>query len=579
MTDSPQQLAVRLAGRDFALEADRDYVLGSGDDCDLRVAGAGPRHLRLRVTADGVAFEDLGSGHGTWFERQQVAHGVAPLGARLHVGRSELVIVVDAGQATLVPLPELRRAARSRKIAAAQKAAALDRPREQGFADLMADELAHAPWLAWSLAAHLLVLLALWLLLPVPDDGGKRPAVVAIDLDLAGSPSEAPPEPPAVEPEPVSSPELPDEPMQLPVQDPPEAAPEPNLSSTLSTLGSNPHLALRRTRGGDLGSAGSAEFRRAVGELRHTGLEIVFVIDSTGSMTRAIADTKATIHEMLLVLRALVPDARIGLVTYRDRGRREDYLTREVPLGIDYWQAVNFVQDVLAEGGGDRPEAVREGLERALDQPWQPRARRVVVLAGDAPPHDDTFEGLLHRLRAFSKDGRSFVHTLLTSPDHAGEDTRTSFQTIATAGRGQAVELAARDRILLEVLALAFGREFHGDLQEVTATVLAARDFVDARSLDLARRGGDDLRAALFVVPVDATLVNALIRRPRRAVYRELHVWLQDPATPNPTRQAIAWVLQRALELPMSPVDAVDPRMVNQRVHDRTVRAIERLPE
>lgn len=579
MTDSPQQFAVRLAGRDFALEADRDYVLGSGDDCDLRAPGAGPRHLRLRVAAGGIAFADLGSGHGTWYERQPVLHGLASLGARLYVGRSEFLVVADTGQATLVPLPDLRRAARARKIAAAQQVATLDRPREPGFADLMADELARAPWLAWSLAAHLLVLLALWLLLPVPDDGGKRPAVVAVDLDLAGPPAEAPPEPPAVEPEPETSLELPDEPLQLPAPAQTPEAPEPTPLSTLATLGANPQLALRRTRGGDLGSAGSAEFRRAVGELRHTGLEIVFVFDSTGSMTRAIQDTKATIHEMLLVLRALVPDARIGLVTYRDRGRREDYLTREIPLGVDYWQAVNFVQDVLAEGGGDRPEAVREGLERALDQPWQPRARRVVVLAGDAPPHDDTFEGLLHRLRTFSKDGRSFVHTLLTSPDHAGEDTRTTFQTIATAGRGQAVELAARDRILLEVLALAFGREFHGDLQQVTDTVLASREHVDARSLDLARRGGADLRAALFVVPVDATLINALIRRPRRAVYRELHVWLLDPGTPNPTRQAIAWVFQRALELPMSPVDAVDPRLVNQRVHDRTVRAIERLPE
>ena len=54
---------------------------------------------------------------------------------------------------------------------------------------------------------------------------------------------------------------------------------------------------------------------------------------------------------------------------------------------------------------------------------------------------------------------------------------------------------------------------------------------------------------------------------------------LEDTATPNATRQAVAWSLRKALDLPMSPVDAKDPRLLNQRVYDRTQRAIERLPD
>jgi hypothetical protein len=577
VSEAAPSLALRCAGKEFALEAGRDYVLGAADDCDVRVRGAGPQHLRLRIGASGAEFEDLGSGLGTWLGKSPCKAGIAGQGEHLYLGRAEVTIVADRGHATIVPLPELRVAARRRKLDAALTNARAN-PRGETFAGMLADEMAHAPWFGLSMAAHAVVLFALWLLLTPPPDGSRRPATVEVVLADA-SPTEPPPEVPAVEPETKDEMTLTDEPVTAPdevVAEPIESKP----LETIAALGKNPALPFSRGRkGGDVGNTGSLAFRQAVGQLRQSGLEIVFVFDSTGSMTRTINDTKSTIHEMLLVLRALIPDARIGMVTYRDRGKREDYVTRDVPLGNDYWQAINFVNDVLAEGGGDRPEAVREGIECALAQPWRSGSRRVIVLAGDAPPHDDGFAGLLQKVKTFSKDGRSFVHTLLTTPQFAGDDTRDAFAKLAEAGKGQAVELHQRDGILLEVLSLAFGREFRGDLEQVKSEVLAAREYVDTKALDLARRGGEPLRTALCRVPVEPALVNALIRRPRKAVFRELHAMLEDTATPNATRQAVAWTLQKALDLPMSPVDAKDPRLLNHRVYDRTQRAIERLPD
>ena len=58
-------------------------------------------------------------------------------------------------------------------------------------------------------------------------------------------------------------------------------------------------------------------FRQTVAELRTSGLEIVFVFDSTGSMSRAIVETKTTIVQMLAVLHALAAPAaplRVGVV-------------------------------------------------------------------------------------------------------------------------------------------------------------------------------------------------------------------------------------------------------------------------
>lgn len=584
MTPAQPAFALRLHGQDFALEPGRDYVLGTSDDCDLRLPLAGPHHLAIRADESGVHFEDLNSGHGTWLQDERVTAGLVPLDATLRLGRAFVQVVVDDGTSRIVPDPTMRLESRGRRIAAAI-AQVKQRRAPETFAGMMAEELGRAPWLGLSVLGHLLVILLLWLLVRTPDVEGRNQAVVELHFGTDTSKDLAPtPEIPQVQAEESSPFDLADnldpEP-QAPVAA--DAAPTPTTSFGAS-LDSNPRLARRNGSSGlqgvgDVARLGSGGFRKAVGELRKSGLEIVFVFDSTGSMTRTINETKETITEMLDVLRALVPDARIGLVTYRDRGRSEDYITRDVPLGADYWRAVNFVQQVLAEGGGDRPEAVREGLENAFGQTWRAGARRVVVLAGDAPPHPGDIDPLLQRVKAFSKDGRSFVHTLLTSPDLAGDDTRDVFGRIAAAGRGHSVPIGNRDRILQQVLELAVGREFDNDLAAVTASVLENRDQVDTWSLDLARRGGDVLTRELFNQPVTTNLLNALVRMPKKPVFTQLAKLLQAHDTPDHTRQAISWVLQKALHLPMPPVDPVDPRTVNMGVIDRMRRAIERLPD
>jgi hypothetical protein len=303
------------------------------------------------------------------------------------------------------------------------------------------------------------------------------------------------------------------------------------------------------------GGIGSGAFRETVAHLQESGLDIVFVFDSTGSMTRTIHDTKTTIVQMLGVLRLLVPDARVGLVTYRDRGPSEDYLVREVPLDVDYWRATNFVQFVVAEGGSDRPEDVRAGLEAAFRQHWRPAARRVVVLAGDAPPHRKDVGPMLDTVRAFAGNGRSFVHTLVTSPERAGDDTREHFEEIAQSGRGVCEPLARHDLVLQRVLTLAFGREFDRDIDAVVRAVDEQQSAVDVQSLHLARTGGPALERALRRRPVPTELWNALVRRPRAETAELMLDLLVAPDTPDHTRNAVAAALQRIFELPVPPLD------------------------
>ncbi|MBL8754793.1 MAG: VWA domain-containing protein [Planctomycetes bacterium] len=586
MDRSPRLLALRLCGQDHALESGREYLLGTSRDCDLRLpASAAARHACL-VVADSTVTVRAHDG--------AVRHNGVAVTAPMPVGvgdvlvfgdgLAEAIVVPDDGTASLVPIPELRLAAGERHVREAAQALLRQDPA------LARREAARrsAPWFTVSLLLHAAALLAFVWLFPTQPVSGDAPTTVGIDFGPVPLPDQAPPTPlPEVLPEPEVAPEpLASDPapataeIEPPTLEMPTATPSldrlDDLAATRPTRADN---APEPTMPTDLASLGSGGFRKTVAELRQSGLEVVFVFDSTGSMSSTIDDTKATIVQMLTVLRALVPDARVGLVTFRDSGKRESYLVREVPLGLDPWRTSNFVQNVTAEGGGDRPEDVRAGLRAAFAQKWRAGARRVVVLAGDAPPHENDRLRIAQEVRSFAADGRSFVHALVTSPDRAGDDTHRAFTEIAREGKGTCEGLDTKDRVLQRVLALAFGREFDRDLANVLQAAEADAARVDVRALDLVRRGGPDLTRELRQNPVPMTVCNALVRRPRRVVVEQLVTMLGAADTPSHTRQALAGVLQRVLKLPAPPVDPVGDTAPPSRELDRLRRLARDLPD
>jgi hypothetical protein len=566
----PAPIAIRLAGQDHALEPGRDFLLGSAGDCDLCLGpGAAAHHARLRVAERGAELEDLGSAAGTFRNGERIGRAWLQVGDVLRFGDVEAAIVPDAGEALVVPLPHMRAAATRRRTAAVRQAAsALLRRRDaETFGELMAGELRRAPWLLTSALLHLLLLLLLLALAPTERAGGSAHAGVVLDDRPALGPDDAPAPVPEVVVE-AAEPAA-DVSLEARTDAAADALAPAALPARPGLPAQNPRLARRAApagaRDGSVATVGSSGFRRAVADLQKSGLEIVFVFDSTGSMSRTIHDTKHSIAQMLGVLRTLVPQARVGIVTYRDRGPKEEYLVKQVPLVADFWRLGNFVQSIAAEGGGDRPEDVRAGLRAAFAQAWRRDARRVVVLAGDAPPHADDLRELLRDVREFARNGRSFVHALVTSPESAGADTQETFAAIAEAGRGTAADLQAHERVLQRVLTLAFGREFDQDVAAVIRAVEQARERAGVQALDLARRGGPDLARALLQDPVPADLLDALVRRPRRAVAEQLVGLLGASGAPEHTRHAAAWALLRILDLPLPPVDPCSGEPLRER--------------
>lgn len=148
------------------------------------------------------------------------------------------------------------------------------------------------------------------------------------------------------------------------------------------------------TGGLHFSSARSDDVPTTIKKIIYTGiperrpLDLVFVVDTTGSMANDIAAVRAQLRSIQEVLAARNPDHRIGLVAYRDRG--DVYLSKTTLALSNQPSSVRTAIDALeVGGGGDFPEHVYAGLNTALtEQPWRPNATQHIVLLGDAPPHD-----------------------------------------------------------------------------------------------------------------------------------------------------------------------------------------------
>jgi len=119
-------------------------------------------------------------------------------------------------------------------------------------------------------------------------------------------------------------------------------------------------------------------------------LDVVFLIDTTGSMGDEIQRVQETLLATTQRIRGLdrEVDLQYGAVLYRDIG--DEYLTRALPLTRDVDAFDGLVQGIRADGGGDGPESLNQGLAVAIgDTDWRSDAAKVVFLIADAPPHMD----------------------------------------------------------------------------------------------------------------------------------------------------------------------------------------------
>ena len=175
-----------------------------------------------------------------------------------------------------------------------------------------------------------------------------------------------------------------------------------------------------------------------------TALEMVFVLDTTGSMGGLLEGAKQRIWGIVndVMQTESRPSVRIGLVAYRDRG--DQYVTQVLPLTNDLDKVYSVLMNYQAGGGGDTEEDVRQALAEGVDRAgWSAKSdsiAQILFLVGDAPPHENYFD----------------VPDTITTASHAVEKgmivntiqcgnmpaTRGVWEAIARHGNGQYFSIA-----------------------------------------------------------------------------------------------------------------------------------------
>ncbi len=127
-------------------------------------------------------------------------------------------------------------------------------------------------------------------------------------------------------------------------------------------------------------------------EPKQAKIEVVFVLDTTGSMGGLIEGAKQKIWAIANAMATAkpTPEIKMGLVGYRDRG--DAYVTKRTDLTADLDKVYAELMAFQAGGGGDSPESVNQALNEAVAAiQWSSDkdVYRVIFLVGDCPPHMD----------------------------------------------------------------------------------------------------------------------------------------------------------------------------------------------
>jgi hypothetical protein len=184
---------------------------------------------------------------------------------------------------------------------------------------------------------------------------------------------------------------------------------------------------------------------------------------------------------------------RIGVVEYRDHPPQDELVYRVYDFTEDLKQAQKTINQLQADGGGDGPESVLDGvLASCRELVWRPHARRIAVLVGDAPPHGVGSHGdgfpdgcpcgeTIESVTAAAEEARVTLYALGLTPYIKDSFSRLSHLTggeFFPAGHGDAAIERLKSILIDEFSHLEFDRRILDERKnngELTIDELAAR--------------------------------------------------------------------------------------------------------
>lgn len=190
---------------------------------------------------------------------------------------------------------------------------------------------------------------------------------------------------------------------------------------------------------------------------------IALAFDATGSMEPIWSEAKHNIQKLVLRLREITPEAKLGLVAYRDHDHGDKMLEFFGPSS-NVEAIYTFLNSVECIGGETTAEAVEVALEELLEL-----GPSMAILVGDAPPHgviDELVDGKDFREFAGQLGGQNVpVYTVATNEDPG---LISSFGSIAELSGGKAFHLDQVDD-LIDLLSVATAKRVGelGKLSEI----------------------------------------------------------------------------------------------------------------
>lgn len=122
-------------------------------------------------------------------------------------------------------------------------------------------------------------------------------------------------------------------------------------------------------------------------------IDILFLFDTTASMTNVIGACRTGAGEIMMALRSISSNTAFAVASFGD------YPPYGYPwrLDQDFTSDTGLIQRALNSlqlvNGGDIPEAYSRALYESQFLLWRRDARRFIILFGDAPAHDPEFYG------------------------------------------------------------------------------------------------------------------------------------------------------------------------------------------
>ena len=229
-------------------------------------------------------------------------------------------------------------------------------------------------------------------------------------------------------------------------------------------------------------------------------IEVVFVLDTTGSMSGLIEGAKQKIWSIANQIATAQPrpTIRMGLVGYRDRG--DAYITTTTALTEDLDQLYSDLMGYAADGGGDGPESVNQALHEAVTgMAWTARddhaaetTLRLIYLVGDAPPHMDYEQDVKYQASCEAAARRGIVVNAIQCGSMSA--TTPVRQEIARLGEGEYFAIAQSGGMV--AVTTPYDKELADLSTKLSGTLLAYGSTEKQAALEDRRERSKDLAEA-----------------------------------------------------------------------------------